>query len=357
MVCRPPGTGRARLAADAGAGIGLGHLRRTLALAAALARHGYQTDVLTPPSGPLRERVERAGLMSSVFDGWPAWDVATMRTVAAAARVDEVDFVVIDTYQLSPSALAALRRQTFGLVMIDDLARGPFDCDIIVNGGPAATALPYPPGPRRLLGPDYALLGPEFWERGRRECHGGVSRVLVTVGASAAAGVVARLVPALQALALGTAIDVVVGPFTDPVAVARELQPAGRDVRIHQDVSSLRDLALATDLAISAAGHTVLELAWAGCPTIAFAIADNQEPALTALHQAGVVQATGRADARDFVAGVRSAMERLCGDAPLRGRMTAAGQRLVDGRGALRVAEALSSNVAVTAQSWVEERG
>lgn len=285
---------RALLAADGGPGIGLGHVQRTLALA--------------------------------------EWGADGVERLHACARVHEGDLLVIDTYRLPPTGQAALHVGPFTLAVIDDLGGSAFACDVIINGGAPGATLSYPPaGPRLLLGPEYALLGPAFWERPARAAAGEVARILVTAGGSPSGPFVAGRVQLLVRLPSDVSLDVVVGPFGDVTDVRAAAAGARGQVRVHTEVPTLRDLALRADLAVSAAGHTLLELAWAGCPVVDFALVANQEPRLAAMTASGIVRSVGRRED----AGLLNPRDRAT--------MATAGRRLVDGRGALRVARVLGA--------------
>jgi spore coat polysaccharide biosynthesis predicted glycosyltransferase SpsG len=134
-----------------------------------------------------------------------------------------------------------------------------------------------------------------------------------------------------------------VGPFGDRAALAAAARACRRDVRLHVEPSAaeMRDLALEADLAVSAGGGTLYELAWAGCPTVAFELAPNQAPNVRALGRAGVAVSAGAAGAADFLARVTEEVTGLLQSPSHRRALGDAGRALVDGRGAIRIAESL----------------
>ena len=88
--------------------------------------------------------------------------------------------------------------------------------DIVVNGAALAGRLPYAStvaNTRFLLGAEYALLRPEFWEQTRPQISGVVERVLVTVGGGDPGNVSAVILNELEAVPGPLAITLVVGPF------------------------------------------------------------------------------------------------------------------------------------------------
>ena len=332
------------VAADWGPAVGLGHLQRSLALAQACQQEGASPRVVSPERGPLRERVEGAGLPTAVVAGWPEWSARGIGALLDRARAHGSDAIVVDSYRVAPMELERLRASGATLVAIDDLAAAPSPCHVVVNGGAAARHLPYRSlhgDTRFLLGPEYALLRPEFWSRSPRKTRETDDAILLSTGGGEATAVTRRILAALDALPANFAIEVLVGPLVDPAAIATVGVTCRHAVRLHHDPPYVRDLLLGADLAVSGAGQTLSELAWAGCPTVAFALAENQRANLGAMAALGAVRSVGFAGAAPFAAAVRAAVEPLLVDRAAREAMGEAGRRAIDGRGAQRVASEL----------------
>jgi spore coat polysaccharide biosynthesis predicted glycosyltransferase SpsG len=332
---------RVLLAADGGATIGLGHLGRVLALAAALEAEGAWAGVATPAAGPFRARVDAHSRTAVTIDGWPAWDPVALDRLLAAAVAARADTLILDTYRAEAAGLERLRAAGLTLVAIDDLAAGPSPCHLVIDPSPAATDVPRRStygDTRFLLGPAYAPLRPEFAARARRAPRESVERVVLTLGGGEVPGLGEPLLEALAAAPGDFVVDAVVGPFADPARLAAAGARCRRSVRIHHDPPDLPGLFLEADLAVSAAGQTLFELAWAGCPAVAIIVADNQRTNLEGFAARGTVRAPSAPDAPDFAARLAETLRELLGDAPARHAMGAAGQRLVDGCGARRAA-------------------
>ncbi len=342
---------RVLLAADGGPDIGLGHLGRALALAAALEAEGAWAAVAAPAAGPFRTRVEAAGRTAVTIDGWPAWDAPGLERLRAAAGATGAATLVIDSYRASDDALERLRATGLTLVAFDDLAATPSPCHVVVDPAPGAAERPHRSrhgDTRFLLGPAYAPLRPQFWTRPERRLRERVAAVVVTLGGGEVPGVLAPLLAALDAAPGDFVVDALVGPFADPAPAATAAGRCRRTVRVRHDPPDVCSLFLEADLAVTAAGLTLLELAWAGCPALATAVADNQRANLAGFAAGGAVRALPSPDAADFPARLAEALAALLGDAATRRAMSGAGQRLVDGRGARRVAAAaLGREVAV----------
>jgi spore coat polysaccharide biosynthesis predicted glycosyltransferase SpsG len=341
-------TDRVLLAADGGPEIGLGHLGRALATAAALEAEGAWAGVAAPSDGAFRARVA-ARARPITIAGWPAWDVAALDALVAAARTAGAGTVVVDSYRADDDALERLRAAGLRLASFDDVAATPSPCHVVIDPSPGAAKRPRRSrhgDTRFLLGPRFAPLRPEFWLPPARKARDRVESVVLTLGGGAVPTLVERLLAALDAAPGDFVVDPLVGPFGDPAALAAAVARCRRVVRVHHDPPDVRTLLLEADVAVSAAGQTLFELAWAGCPAVAIAIADNQQANLAGFEACGTVVALDGPDTAGFPERLAQAVADLLADGEARRAMADAGQRLVDGRGARRVAAAVLASEA-----------
>jgi spore coat polysaccharide biosynthesis predicted glycosyltransferase SpsG len=94
------------------------------------------------------------------------------------------------------------------------------------------------------------------------------------------------------------------------------------------------------DLAISGAGGTALELAYLGVPSLLLELSEDQRPIASTLAQAGAAVNLGWY-ARACDEEIWRAIEAVAGDPSLRDAMRVSGQRVVDGKGVDRIAQAV----------------
>ena len=310
--------------ADGDESVGLGHLRRCLTIALALRRHGVEAELLTT-SAAGRRLAEAEGFAARVLDAEPGSDddVAAVRGSPA----------LVDSYAWGAEQLAAAGV----LAAMDDRCRFPFPCRLVVNGALEAASLPYAGEDTEfLLGPRYAPLRREFWD-GLPPAHRVAGRVLVVFGGADLAGLMPATMAALDALPGPLRLVAAVGPLARNADEVRGAAAASRHrTELLHAPEALAATMAGCELAISAGGATLVELAATGTPAVAIEIADNQRPGIAALAGAGAcVEARSPKDA------TRAAGE-LLADPCRRAAMSAVGPRLLDGRGALRIAERLA---------------
>jgi UDP-2,4-diacetamido-2,4,6-trideoxy-beta-L-altropyranose hydrolase len=333
---------------DAGR-VGLGHLDRCVALAIALRERGVPSTFLCGDAPSTLTRAADEGFPVQPLVPPAAWDDDDATQTVSVAREQGADLVVVDSELAGPEYLARLRAGGPFVVAIDDLAAHPFPIQLVVNNNADADRLPYVSSSgdtEFLLGPRYALLGPEFSDL--RLADGdptGPASVLVVLGGADFLGLTPALVSALSALPAVAEVTAVVGPFAPNLdAVRAAAARAPRSVRVLHAPGAMAPLMTAATIAVSAAGQTLYRLACVGCPTVAVQAAENQRGQLAALCAAGAVEAVPVERGGD-VAPVVAAAARLLGDVAARARMRRAGRALVDGRGAGRVAGAITARL------------
>jgi spore coat polysaccharide biosynthesis predicted glycosyltransferase SpsG len=317
------------LRADAGRTAGLGHLRRVDALAVRLS--DWARCVLLLDAEP----------RAAVATPWRRVDPDVEATLAAA-RVLGAAALVVDSYTLTVSRAAALTAGVRSLVVLEDEGR-PVDADVIVSPGLAEGL---EEKGRRLAGPRHALLAAEFEAPPARRWPPTPGRALIALGSATPAALIGPLTAAVRRGLPTCPLDLVVGPAGDSRdAIARAVCDVP-DVTLHAAPPHLRPLMLAADLAVSAGGVTLLELAACATPTVAVAVAANQQPAIRCLSASAAVVSAGNASVPTTPGTVARMVGSLGPDAARRRALGEAARELVDGRGARRVSDVLRARLA-----------
>lgn len=362
MAARPEPArlGGVLIRVDAGPGIGLGHLQRCLSLAEALRRAGAACAFVINEGAGADGRVEAAGFATPEAAGAPSWSGADLeRTIRFAARRG-CAAVVVDGYGAGPDFLRGLREAGNYVTAIDDLSERPFPCQLAVNGAVHAKELRPESSTGDtafLFGPEYAMLRPELWDVPARAARAVASTILLTLGGTDDFGLMPALLRALDALPGVFAVTAILGPyFTNGDEIRGAVAGCERRVRLVEGPTSVRDLMLEADLAVSAGGQTLYELAAAGTPAVAIQLAENQAGQIRGFAEAGFARLAGVAGRDDATAGVREQVLTLLADAAAREAMAAAGQALIDGKGALRVAERILGEVFPAAGRFIPSR-
>jgi spore coat polysaccharide biosynthesis predicted glycosyltransferase SpsG/RimJ/RimL family protein N-acetyltransferase len=231
---------------------------------------------------------------------------------------------------------------------IDDLAGRIHDCDLLLdqnlceNFDTRYEGLT-PAHCRKLLGPRYALLRPEFeQERQRlRGRNGSVRRILIFFGGSDSTNETAKALEAMRLLNRPEiAVDVVVGggnPHKDRVKVLCGALP---NARFYCQVANMAELMANADLAIGAGGSTTWERFCLELPSLVVAVAPNQEPVAEKAAAEGRLLYLGKSD-EVTAESISQAVGTLLQAHGWLNFLAKSSSELVDGRGVERVVRCL----------------
>ncbi len=336
------------LRVDASPDMGGGHARRCRALADGLASLGAECRFAVRDLGldyaALGIADEQIVLLPEITDQTPD-AAATVRE--AAAHDFAPDLVIVDHYSLSADWHDAVRAGTGAqIAVIDDLADRPIRADwLIDHNWHANHAEKYASVLRGddsvlLTGPRHALLDPNFADAPLAPVTDKVTSIGVFMGASDANGATARVLEAISLSGFEGTVEVVATSANPHLAALRTAIQEQPSWTLSVDLPDLAAFMARHGLQIGAGGGATWERCAAAAPTIAAITADNQRASLPALAEKDVLHLHG-ASPIDPVK-LAAEISDLLNNAPRRASYANASCNLVDGRGALRVAAALT---------------
>lgn len=335
------------LRADAGGRLGFGHVMRCLALGQAWQEAGGRAvfAAATLPKS-LEARITAEGAVVERLPVEPGGEADARETGRLAGRLG-ARWVVLDGYQLGVDVQERLKGCGLRVLAVDDYGHARrYAADLVLNQNLQADAALYPhlgPSTRLLLGLPYLLLRREFWGwRGWvRPTPARARKVLVTMGGTDPDNVTLQVVRAVGRLPAGAAeVVAVVGGGNPHGASLEEAARRTPGVELRADVRDMPALMAWADVAVSAAGSTSWELAFMGLPALSVVLADNQAPVAAALEHMGLAWALGEGTTLTLER-ISAALQELLADQPRRAEMSRRGRALVDGRGSLRVVDAM----------------
>lgn len=351
---------RVLIRADASPTIGSGHIARCLTLARVLRGQGshvafacrrlpgHRLDALSA------EGFETLALPDRYADEDPQQAIESM--LPWQADIDALDsqlegqaafdWIIVDHYGLDHHWQTAARRWAHRIAAVDDLASRRYSVDLLLNQNLSGLSEDYasllPEGCRTLLGPRFAMLREEF-NCPAIEIKARARRVLVNFGGFDAAMQTHHAMLALVDFS-ELQVDFVAGADNPAWARMQALAETRPNWRLHSFVSDFYQRMTQADLFIGAGGGTSWERAALGLPTICIAVSNNQQNNGEVMAAAGAHVFMGARE-QVSVEQLRDAIGFVTGNFYLRQSLAERSRQLVDGRGALRVAAALSGAV------------
>jgi UDP-2,4-diacetamido-2,4,6-trideoxy-beta-L-altropyranose hydrolase len=260
---------------------------------------------------------------------------------------DGFDLAIVDHYQLDASFDRQCRILADRVLVIDDLANRPHDCDFLLDPTLGRTEEDYRSllsGPTKLLlGPAYALLDSRFFERRLKlaDFSDKIDRAFVSFGAVDAPNLCGLTIAAFRNLNATIEIDVAVGSASPNINMLRDMATDDASpAHIVVDSDEIPALMAAADFAVGAAGGTGWERCCLGLPSLIITIADNQRENAAALQGAGAAKWLSEAHSASpdrLAAEINS----LVADRSARALMRTAALAITDGLGANRAVSAV----------------
>jgi UDP-2,4-diacetamido-2,4,6-trideoxy-beta-L-altropyranose hydrolase len=362
---------RVAVRADASRRIGWGHLKRCLALAQALREAGAEvmfvtrsadvdSDALIAQAGfrtlPMPRMDDRGAADEEPDDAPPPhaewlarrWDRDAADTTAAV-HAWQPQVLLVDHYGIDGRWHCAVRAATGArIAVIDDLADRRLTADLLIDHNPAADHAAKYRGVLRYPtplcgGPSFALLDAVYREHPRCVVQPELASIGMFMGGTDPGNFSVFAYEACRRDAHWT------GPIEIATSSANAALPelqalAARDpaLSLCVDQPNLAAFHARHGLQVGAGGGALWERCCLGTPTVAVITADNQRLSVPLLAAEGVVR---QVDAVGQGAGQRMALGRVIrelADAPEeRSALHERSLRLVDGRGAARVAAEL----------------
>lgn len=249
-------------------------------------------------------------------------------------KITGVTIVVIDSYKADLHFYQKVSEIAKVPIYFDDTLRLDYPRGIVVNGAVDAEKLPYPqkPGVHYLLGSRFFPLRRELWDVPDKEIKEKIEAVLVTFGGSDERNLTPLVLGYLTEYNPELTKIVIVGNGFINVEEIRKAADAKTRLIIHPDGHALKSAMLEADVAISAAGQTLIELARVGVPTIAVGVAENQWAHIQGGIRAEIIAFAGWWKERHFLGKVGNQLERLK-DMNKRKKMSDAGRSTITGEG------------------------
>ncbi|MFC1621642.1 PseG/SpsG family protein [Candidatus Omnitrophota bacterium] len=303
---------RIAILTEGGSGIGFGHMTRCLSLYTEFKSRNLETLFIINNNKEATDRLR--GIIYSVYEPEKCSTREMLKLLSG------FDCVIVDSYILTRDDYLKIQESTRLLVSIDDNNRIDYPSGIVLNGSIYADELKYPKTKdiTYLLGTEYIPIRREFCEAKAKDIKKDISSFLITFGGYCGP-------------------DKIINDIKDTILSQR----SSADLNVTDGgLKSLDMLRLMedADIAISAGGQTLYELARAGTPTIGICMAENQLRNLEGWARRGFLEYCGWYNDRNLLRRIKEAIKRLMKE-KVRKAMRHAGLALMDGKGTQRTVD------------------
>ncbi len=257
------------LITEGGNNIGLGHITRCIAIYQSFEERGvYPCFIINADDSVLN----LLGKKNFEFFNW------VKEQEKLITKIKDCDIAIIDSYLASKDLYEKIADNVKKCVYIDDNNRLEYPKGIVLNGAIYANELSYPKknGVKYLLGLEYFPLRKEFWNVPAKIIKEHIEDILITFGGEDLKNLTPRVLFILRREFPEIKKHVVIGKSFKNIEQIEKLKDDKTYLYYNLDTEGMKNSMLKADVAISAGGQTLYELAKTGTPTVALAVAENQ---------------------------------------------------------------------------------
>lgn len=328
---------------EGGKNAGLGHITRCTSIYQAFEEVGVYPKLIVNGDETVHDFVKSKNCR--IFD----W-LSNRETLFAVLR--DADIVFVDSYLAGHDLYESISKMVKTAVYFDDDVRMNYPKGFVVNGAILAEQMSYPKikGVTYLLGAQYAPLRREFWHVPAKPIRDVPETVMITFGGSD----IYNLTPKVLKLLVDTYPElikkVIIGKGFQNIAEIEKLRDNNTELVYYPDAAGMKKVMLESDIAISAGGQTLYELARTGVPTIGISIAENQLRNVKQWADTGFLKYIGWKTRGNLEQELEGSLKYLTSKRVRMG-MAEIGRMIIDGQGCKRIVNGIRSDRQVEGRS------
>lgn len=326
--------------------IGMGHAMRCLSIADALRSLGESVTFITADRNGQKLLEERGYDIFCLNSRWDAPE-QELEDLLKLIRANKAEHIIIDKYEVSQRYLAKVKEVT-QVIYIDDLNQFIYPCDYLIAYANYYEKFQYPKhykSVKLLLGTRYVPLRQEYGSQSQKKINSVGNKLIFLSGGTDNYGVAMAFLQELirQKSIENYYIRIICGAFHKDIQQLKEQAKNYDNIEILAEVKDMWRYMQWADIAISAGGTTLYELSACGTPFITYTIADNQMDNVKCFEKENHIYYAGdmRGKKAKAMEGLVSKLNLLRNAKKEREQISKGLQRLVDGKGSMRIAQAL----------------
>lgn len=250
--------------------------------------------------------------------------------------------ILVDSYEVTEKYFRKLHNWV-RVMYIDDLNLFSYEVDALVcyaNYWRKFQYAQWNDNVKKYLGVKYTPLRENFWNCEPHKIKDNVECLLLLTGGTDPCNIVSKVLEGIEKECFFR-IEVICGAYNQNYNKLKEQYKFEKNVVFHKAVDNIEEYMQEADVAISAGGTTLYELCALGVPTISYAFVDNQLDNVNQFQADNIIDYAGDAREENIVNKINIYLKQYMKDMELRKKKSLQMQKLIDGKGAERIAEAL----------------
>ncbi len=319
--------------------IATGHIMRTMAVARRLQDMGQSVVFVCADENALPYLKGSNFRVHILNSDWKKLDEELPCLIELLVQYG-IKSLLIDSYQVTPNYMRALSK-IVKVTYFDEMYIKGYGCQQVING------VLDPPkydniNQKAFTGPDFVALREEFSNLPGRVVNDRIKSLLVTSGGSDYYHFCKTFLEDFlkQEWLNEISIVLIVGGLCDDKEELIQKYTGNSRISLFVNTDKMSELMEKADYAVTAGGTTLYELCATGLPGSSYVVGDNQERIVKSFDDYGLIRYAGdfRKDPRGVINQIYNDIS-LSQEYGLRSELANKLQKVVDGRGAQRIAE------------------
>ena len=331
---------------DSNKTIASGHVMRCLSIATALKEENQNILFFNADSNS-DSMIDAAGFEHVNLNS--KWDNLCYEIPEMIKQIEDnkCDLLIIDTYSITKDYVETLKPYT-KICYLGSKQETLGNLDVLINYSSHIDYNFYSQNYKNtllLLGTDYIPLRKEFQNLDYRPLNGNLGNVLITTGNTDGNCFTAKILNYLSNLDYFSKLKfhVIIGRMFINKEEIQSLSKKNQNIQFYENVSNMKEIIQKCDVAISANGTTVFELAACSVPALTFAMVPEQVDSAETLNKMGIVSYCGRfyEDEQQCILTISEKLENFFLNFEKLNNFSKKAKKLVDGNGCIRITKQL----------------
>jgi len=289
---------------EGGKELGFGHITRTIAIVSAFKNYNIKFII----NGDESVDFVLNDFNYELFD----W----LNNKEIISRLKDSDLILLDSILISNKQIKQIEKTNIPIIFIDDekrrniLERG-YVVDWTVLSETKDYFIPKKPNVKYLLGSIYTPLRDEFNKISKHIIKEHINSILITFGGSDVRDMTPLVMDVLNKNYSDITKNIVIGNGFSNIKKIEKLKDNNTNLIYNVDAQRMATLMSTNDLAISAGGQTLYELALVGIPTIAILLVENAKDDTFGWEKVGFIENIGWYDDINIKDNLLSALKQV----------------------------------------------
>lgn len=256
--------------------------------------------------------------------------------------ISKSDIVIVDSYLADIDTFNEISNNVPLVAYVDDNNRLDYPKGIIINGTLDTSNMNYQKREniKYLIGNGFIPLRKDFWDIPKLKINDSIENILITMGGNDLRNLTPKILDLLNNNFPDIKKKIIIADSFNNISEIEKLKKESVELFYSPNSNDMIDVMSSVDLAISASGQTLYELACIGVPTIAIGIIDNQKNNILNWKNQGFIEYAGCWDDENLLSNILEKIEYLH-DKNIRFDKRLLGIQAVNGKGSLNIVKSV----------------